>query len=72
MHGHSQAKDSGGFLSCEQAEAIAEKIGYAESILNDTALDEEYADVSVYCFLSTDSDLTFPVRCAQLLRPSRQ
>ncbi|KAK7093251.1 neprilysin-1-like [Littorina saxatilis] len=29
-----------------KAEAIAEKIGYADSILNDTALNAEYADVS--------------------------
>ena len=42
-------------LSCVdctvQAEAVAEKIGYSDSILNDTALNEEYAGVSVeYCW----------------------
>ena len=34
-----------------QAEAVAEKIGYSDSILNDTALNAEYAGVSVeYCW----------------------
>ncbi|BFZ23239.1 hypothetical protein BsWGS_26278 [Bradybaena similaris] len=32
----------------EKAEAISEKIGYADSILNDTALNEEYAGVEFY------------------------
>ena len=33
-------------LCVSQAEAVREKIGYADSILNDTALNEENADVS--------------------------
>ncbi|CAG5129048.1 unnamed protein product, partial [Candidula unifasciata] len=32
----------------EKAEAISEKIGYADSILNDTALNEEYQGVEFY------------------------
>lgn len=35
-----------------KAEAVAEKIGYADSILNNTVLNEEYNDVNMYFLFS--------------------